>query len=132
MIHAANTELQIFQKSCTSNKLTVNLNKTFYLLFTIKPPLVLPPLFFSQDIIQRNTKPTLLGIIYDDTITFKNHITNHILKLSRLVSLLYLVKEYMPTDVLRLLMLMCYHTCTAVHTPTYLVHYLPHTLATIV
>ncbi len=73
LIHTANTDLQIFHKWCISNRLTVNLNKTFYMLFTNKPLPVLPLLLISQNIIHRTTKHTLLGITYDDSMTFKHH-----------------------------------------------------------
>ena len=65
MIQLANTELQIFHKWCLSNRLTVNLNQTFYMLFTTRPPLMLPSLFFSQEIIYRTDKHTLLGVSFD-------------------------------------------------------------------
>ena len=112
-----------------SNRLTVNLNKTFYTLFTNKPPTLLPPLFFSQDIIYRTTKHTLLGITYDETLTFKHHITNLILKLSRLVSLLHQIKELMPTDVLKMFynahVLPHLQYCTPIWCSTYPTHLLP-------
>ena len=103
MVNRANADLHVFHKWCLSNRLTVNLNKTFYMLFTNKPPTTLPSLLFSQDIICKTNIHTILGITFDDTMTFKHHITNLILKLSRLVSLLYQIKELMPTHILKLL-----------------------------
>ena len=62
LIHKANTDLQNFHKWCLSNRLTVNLNKTFYMLFTNKPPSVPPSLLLSQETITRTNQHTLLGI----------------------------------------------------------------------
>ena len=99
------------------------------MLFTNKPPSVLPSLFFCQDIIHRTTKHTLLGITYDDTNTLKHHITNQLLKLSRIMSLLYPIKEYMTMDVLRLLynahVLPHVHYCTPIWCIIYPTHLLP-------
>ena len=129
IIHTANVDLQIFHKWCLSNRLTVNLNKTFYMLFTNKPPSVLPSLFFSQNIISRTHKHTLLGITYDDNMTFQHHVTNQILKLSRTVSLLYLIKELMPIYVLKMLynahVLPQLYYCAPIWCSTYPTHLLP-------
>lgn len=129
LICKANIDL-IFHKWCLSNRLTVNLNKTFNMLFTKKPPSLLPPLLLSQKTIARTDKHTLLCITYDDTLTFKPHIANQIIKLSRLVSLLYQIKEFMPIEVLK----MVYNAHVLPHlyycTYTHLVHYLSHTPVT--
>ena len=69
--------------------LTVNHNKTYYMLFTNKPIKKLPPLFLHYDIIKKVTTHTLLGIIIDDWLSFKPHISHLCLKLSRVISLLY-------------------------------------------
>ena len=62
-------------------------------------------------------------------MTFKNHITNITLKLSRVVSMLYQIRELMPTDVLKMLynahVLPHLHYCTPVWCSTYPTHLLP-------
>lgn len=62
-------------------------------------------------------------------MTFKYHVTNLILKLSRLVALLYQIKELMPTDVLKILynahVLPHLYYCTAIWCSTYPTHLLP-------
>lgn len=62
-------------------------------------------------------------------MTFKHHVTNQILKLSRLVSLLYQIKELMPIDVLKMLynahVLPHLYYCTPIWCNTYPTHLLP-------
>ena len=129
MIHLANNDMKIFHKWCLSNRLTVNLNKIFYMLFTNKPQSVLPSLYYSQHIITRTDKHTLLDITYVDKMTFKHHITNQTLKLSRLVSMLYRIKEFMPIDVLKTVynghVLPHLYYCTPIWCNTYPTHLLP-------
>lgn len=42
-----------------------------------------------------------LGITYDDSLTFKYHIHNLTLKISRHIALLFQIKDFMPLDVLK-------------------------------
>ena len=129
LIHTANADLQTFHKWCLCNRLTVNLNKTFYMLFSNKRFPVLPQLIISHNTINRTTYHTLLGITYDDSMTFQQQITNLILKLSRLVSLLYQIRQFVPKEILKLLynahVLPHLHYCTPVWCSTYPTHLLP-------
>ena len=129
LIRLANTDLQIFPKWCLINRLTANLNKTYYMLFTSQPPSVLPSFFFSKDVITRTIKHTLLGITFDDGMTFKHNVAHLILKLSILVSLLYQVKESMPTNVPKMVndahVLPHLHYCTPIWCKAYPTHMLP-------
>ena len=99
------------------------------MLFTKKPPSLLPPLLLSQKPIARTDKHTLLGITYDDTMTFKPHIANQITKLSRLVSLLYQIKGFMAIEVLQMVynahVLPHLYYCTPIWCSTYPTHLLP-------
>ncbi len=103
LIHEANNDLNIFHNWCLSNRLTVNLNKTFYMLFTNKAFTSLPPLIFHNKIIQRTTHHKHLGITIDETLNFKVHISDICHKLSRNISLLYQVKDLVPTTTLEIL-----------------------------
>ena len=129
LIYTANTDLHTFHTWCVSNRLTVNFNKTFYMLFTNKPYTFIPPLFIGNNTIKQTNQHTLLGVTFDDKLTFKQHISNLILKLSRIVSLLYQVREVMPIYVLKTLynahILPHLYYCTSVWCSTYPTHLLP-------
>ena len=129
LIHTANTELDIFHQWCMSNRLTVNQNKTFYMLFTNKLFNTLPPLFFQHYIIKRAIQHTLLGITFDDTLSFKPHLSNLNHKLSRLLSLFYQVKDLMPIPVLNIMynahVLPILSYCTPIWCNTYPTNLIP-------
>ena len=129
LIYKANTELDIFHKWCISNRLTVNHTKTYYMLFTNKNVMTLPPLFLHFNIIKQTTQHPLLGIIFDDKLTFKPHISNLCLKLSRIVSLLYYIKDFMPLDIIKIMynahVLPILGYCMPIWCNTYPTHLLP-------
>ena len=129
IFYLANSDLDAFCNWCLSNRLTVNLKKSYYILFTNRSNLTLPPLFFYDNIIKRATQHKLLGITFDESLTFKPHISNLCLKLSRIVSLLYQVKNFMPTAVLEIL----YNAHILPHLfllYAYMVQYISHPFAT--
>ena len=129
MINTANADLQNLHNWCLCNKMTINLNKSFYMLFTNKVLDNLPPLLYNNSIIQKTDKHTLLGITFDDKLTLKTHIANILLKLTRVMSLIYRVKDYVSTSILKILynahVLPHLHYCTPIWCSTYPTHLLP-------
>ena len=132
MIHTANNDLETLYTWCLSNRLTINSDQIFYRIFTNKTYDNLPPLIYHDDNIRKTTKHTLLGITYDDNMTFKTHISNLVLKSSRIVSLIYRVKDWMPTYILKTLYdahLLSHIQCC---TPIWGMFYIPHTPLTFI
>lgn len=129
LIETANSDLKIFHQWCVSNRLTINLDKTYYMLFTNKPVKSLPPLKYDTSIIQRTKQHKLLGVTFDETMTFKQHISELVLKLSKIVSLLLQVRDFMPNDVLKILynahVLPHLQYCAPIWCNTYPTHLLP-------
>ena len=129
LIETANHDPKSFHKWCLSNSLTVNLNKTYYMLFTNKTIESLPTLLYNDIIINRTKQHKLLGVTFDDNMSFKPHITELCLKISRIVSLLYQVKDLMPNNVLKILytahVLPHLQYCTPIWCSTYPTHLLP-------
>ena len=129
IINRANYDLKIFHTWCTCNRLTVNLNKTRYMLFTNKSSEELPALLYHNTPIKRTAQHTLLGVTIDQTLTFKQHISGLCLKLSRLIYLLIQVKDLMPIHVLKILyhahILPHFSYCIPIWCNTYPTHLLP-------
>ena len=129
LIQLANVDLKYFYDWTLSNRLTINLNKTYYMMFTNKSTLLLPHLLFHNDVIQKTEQHKFLGVTLDDKMTFKSHITDLCIKLSRTISMLYNTKDLMPPYVLHLLY--CAHVlphfmyCTPIWANTYPTHLLP-------
>ena len=129
MIHLANNDLEILHTWCQSNRMTINLEKTYYMLFTHTKKDNLPPLCFHNENIKITRTHTLLGITFDDNMSFRSHISNLIIKLSRIVALLYQVKDFVPIYVLTILynahVLPHLHYCSPIWSSTYPTHLLP-------
>lgn len=129
LIHIANLDLNIFKKWCLSNRLTVNLGKTYYMLFTNKSINSPPPLVYDNNTVTKTDKHTILGVTIDDKMTFKPHIDNLMLKLSRVMSLLYRVRDNVPNNIMTTLyhahVLPHLHYCIPIWCSTYPTHLLP-------
>ena len=106
LINFANMELDKFYFWCTANRLSLNILKTFYILFANKPPVNLPPLLmrsnFTYAPIKRVNNIKFLGIFYDDKMTFKPHINHLASKIARISALIYRAKNLMPSYVLKM------------------------------
>ena len=107
LITTANIELFKLYLWCTSNRITINSLKTLYLMFGNVPPQSLPILVIksgaSYEVIKRADNIKFLGIYYDQKMTFKSHVNYLVQRLSRTSSLLYQLKDYLPTFVLKTL-----------------------------
>lgn len=101
LVMSANQELTQLYQWCLSNRLTINLDKTHFMLFTSKRHLNIPQLTINGISIGRTNSIKFLGVTYDETMTFKNHINNVTLRLSRHTALLYQLKDHMPQNVLK-------------------------------
>lgn len=103
LILKANTELDKFSKWCLANRLTINTSKTVYMLFTntITKYQPLPKLSILNDHIMQVYKTKFLGITFDKNLTFKHHITNLCLKLSRSIALFLKIKSLVPIDIMK-------------------------------
>ena len=106
LIASANIELDKFYFWCTANRLSLNILKTFYILFANKPPAVLPPLVMRSNFtyypIKRVDNIKFLGVYYDEKMSFKYHINHIASKISRISALIYRAKNLMPPHILKM------------------------------
>ena len=105
LIFTANAELEKFYYWCLANRLSINILKTFYIMFGNRhlnnPPPLLIKSNFSYETIKRTNETKFLGVFYDQNLNFKCHINYLTQRLARTCGLLYRVKELMPTFVLK-------------------------------
>jgi len=93
-----NTELTNLNDWFKANKLSVNIDKTKYILF-IKPsktdsiPLKLPDLFINNIKVKRVHSMKILSIIFDDHLNWKNHIQLVENNISKALGILYKTKH---------------------------------------
>ena len=80
LIRIANNEMHKFFVWCIANRLTVNTLKTFYMIFSNRTPVILPPLViksnFNYDLVKKVDFTKFLGVFYDSDMSFKTHINN--------------------------------------------------------
>ena len=105
LIITANIELFNFYYWCICNRLNINTVKTYFILFSNVPyNLPLPPLmiksFLNYDVIKRVRFIKFLGIFFDENITFKKHVNYITQRLTRTSSLIYQLRDLMPSFVL--------------------------------
>ncbi len=73
------------------------------MVFTSKKVNNLPNLILNDRIINRVHKTKFLGITYDESLTFKDHISNISIKLARSLALLSQARSVAPPEILKLL-----------------------------
>ena len=101
----ANIELFNFYFWCLCNRLSINTVKTYFILFSnVQYNLPLPPLMIKSslnyDIIKRVRFIKFLGVFFDENVTFKKHISYLTQRLTRTSSLIYQLRDLMPSFVL--------------------------------
>lgn len=123
LVFSANNELKKLYQWCLCNRLTINTDKTYFMLFTGKTMLDLPNVRINNRIITKIDKFKFLGVTYDSSLNFKYHIDNITLKISRHIALLYQIRDFMPPYVLKSIYFAHIHTlltyCNPIWSTTY-------------
>ena len=96
LITDANHELEKLYQWCLCNRLTINTNKTHFMLFTSRNTLNIPHLMINNNVTTRTNQIKLFGVIYVDALTFKYHMKNITQKIPRHIALLYQIKISCP------------------------------------
>ncbi len=102
----ANNEVNTLSSWITANKLFINYDKTNYMLFQpykfqrkgLSSVTSLSPLAITGHVIQRVHVVKYLGIYIDENLTWLDHISYLMKKISSLTGILYRVKSYLPID----------------------------------
>jgi len=83
---------------CSDNKLSINMDKTCYSIFhkpNQKIPKLLNNIKINGNIIKREESTKYLGILLDETLSYKNHIND---LTTKLVNSFKIVKHYVPVN----------------------------------
>ena len=100
-----NDELASINQWFTSNKLSLNANKTKY-SFSHKPskkddiPLMLPKLTISNHVIERQEFIKFLGVLLDENLNWKEHIKYTENKIAKNLGLLYKARPFFRKECL--------------------------------
>ena len=107
-----NMELGNIGNWLTANKLSLNVNKSKYMIYSKSNKLNShPKLKIEDSIIQQVHKFNFLGVTFDDHLNWKLHIERCALKCSRNIGMLNKLKRFLPTTI----MLTLYHTLIHSH-----------------
>ena len=99
-----NMELNNIHGWMSSNKLSLNIKKTKYMIFHTKQRHVIyPSLNINNVKIERVTQFNFLGLILSSQLSWKNHIQFISNKISKVIGVLYRLKDVYPQSVLLML-----------------------------
>ena len=83
-----------------SNKLSLNLSKTKYIIFSHNAVPQNLDIFIRNEKLSRVSNTNFLGIHIDEKLTFKHHVNFLSNKISRSIGILYRIKSFLPSSVL--------------------------------
>lgn len=123
------SDLDALTERCTSNKMTFNTDKFYYITFTRNHSLIETPYHINNIVLQKKTEIRDLGVILDSKLTFLPHIDNIINKSSKMsgfisrntksfrkpATKIALYNSYVPSNL---------EYCSVVWSPQYNVHQL--------
>ena len=97
----ANEQLAGIRRWLNANKVCLNLSKTSYMVVTNKPSIYQSEFDIKIDNqpINRTTSAKVLGVILDDRLSFKKHVENVTIKVSKFLYILYKLRNHFPTNV---------------------------------
>ena len=103
MTRKINKELTFLNKWLTANKISINVSKTKYLLFSYRNKIKLRTIKIGKSKISETDHIKFLGIIIDNRLKFNFHTSYISSKLSKQIGLLYKLSKYVPVNILKLL-----------------------------
>ena len=107
-----NLELSKINDWMSSNKLSLNIKKTKYMIYhTNQRHVTYPSLRINNIEIERVTQFNFLGLILNTQLTWKHHIDHISIKISKIIGVIYRLKDIYPQTVL----LMLYNTLILSH-----------------
>ena len=99
-----NNNLSFVYDWLTCNKITLNVNKTNYMILSYKNCIELPqPCVVGGSVVEATRCVKFLGVFIDHNLTFNKHV-NHIAgKISKTHGVLFRVRDFLSTNILNLL-----------------------------
>jgi len=103
LFHKANCELELISLWFRTNKLSLNLNKTNYIVFYSKRKIPPPPtlaIIIDGLCINQVTSTKFLGIVIDTHLNWKDHILQISKKMAKNIGILRRMRHYLPSNIL--------------------------------
>ena len=106
LMNCVNNELPKLIQWFTTNKLSLNLSKTNYIVFRTRKKVIddsICKLYIDNHLLERKATTKFLGIDIDQHLTWDNHISNIISTVARTIGILYKLRDFVPEHILLLL-----------------------------
>ena len=97
---AINRELQKINLWLQQNKLTLNVDKTKFMIFHKRKKVPNLSIALNDTTITKVDTFNYLGILLDSNLSWKSHTDMLVLKISRLIGVLHRVNKYFPKSIL--------------------------------
>ena len=95
-----NSELNKIKTWCQTNRLSLNISKTFMMQFGFGTPGQTSEIFIDNEPIQQKHSEKFLGIIIDKKLNFAEHIKHLCQKVSRTIGIFYKLRDHVPKTIL--------------------------------
>ena len=96
LVNTINAELLKVSEWIKANKLSLNLLKTNYILFSNSLNSLPNDITFDNTTIEQVTHTKFLGVLVDNKLSWKSHIENICQTISRNIGVIYRLKSYLP------------------------------------
>ena len=107
---ALKTETEKVIEWLTTNKLVINLSKTHSMLFTFKRGNYSLDMKIGNNILEEKSETLFLGIVIDNKLNWKPHITHLCNKISKIIALLRFLRSSFPKRILKTLYMSLIHS----------------------
>ena len=100
-ISMCNIELNRFANWCSANKLTINIDKTYYMLITNRfVPETVAEIKLKDQVLNCTESHKFLGVYIDQKLKFKHHVTAISNKISKSVGIMFRLSPYISCTAL--------------------------------
>ena len=103
LIHMLNSELKLVQSWIHANKLSLNIDKTYYMLFSNSLQFIPGHVQINGINLTKVDSIKFLGLYIDSDLSWKSHINFLTKVLSRNAGILNKLKDYFPTNILQII-----------------------------
>ena len=107
-----NSELKCLDRWLKSNKISINADKTKYMLFSYNKNVNLPDISVGNNTINETSVTKFLAIHLDKKLNFVNHITEMSMKVAKSIGLLYKLNRFLPETIIKTLYTLLIHPYT--------------------
>ena len=101
LIRSCNSGLELFLTWCRANRLSINIDQTYYMIFSNKiEQNIQPGIILNNVVLKRKSSVCFLGVELDDKFKFNCHINYICKKIAKSTGILHRLRDYLPMKTL--------------------------------